>query len=133
MNCLFCNIITGDIPCYKIYENDHVLAFLDIHPNSDGHCVVVSKQHVKSFSDANNEIVSEVAMAKLAIAKLYQAKLKPLGFNYVSNDGAEAFQEVFHYHEHIVPKYKKDEGYSFVIKPTNLTDLVTVFKKITDN
>ncbi|ATZ18634.1 histidine triad protein [Williamsoniiplasma somnilux] len=129
MECLFCKIINNEIPCYKIYENETTLAFLDIFPNANGHCLVIPKKHVESFSKADSQIVCDVAKAKLAvIGKL--TKLNPKGFNFVSNDGNEAFQEVLHYHEHIIPKYKKEEGFTFKINKVNLDDVNNIYNKL---
>ncbi|WP_338955528.1 HIT family protein [Spiroplasma endosymbiont of Polydrusus cervinus] len=112
-NCLFCDIIAQKTPSKQIYENDLVYAFLDAFPNSDGHTLVIPKKHFEYYSVTDDEYLAEVAkVGKLITQKMYQA-LKPAGINYLSNEKSEAFQKVFHYHLHIIPKYQKDEGYSF--------------------
>ncbi len=114
-NCIFCEIIVQKIPSKKIYENNLVYTFLDEFPNSDGHTLVIPKKHFEYYSVTDDEYLTEVAkVGKIIAQKMYQT-LKPVGINYVSNEKIEAFQKVFHYHLHIIPKYEKDEGYNFKI------------------
>lgn len=111
--CIFCKIIAQEIPSKKIYENDLVYAFLDLFPSSDGHTLIIPKKHFEYYSETDDEHLAAVAKAgKMVAQKMYQA-LHPVGINYVSNEKSEAFQQVFHYHLHIIPKYKKEEGYGF--------------------
>lgn len=121
--CIFCKIIAGTMPCHKIYEDEKTLAFLDIFPNSEGHSLIIPKKHFENFEQTDDDYIQAVALAKKRVIKILKEKLpkKPVGFNYVSNQGAEAFQMVFHYHEHIIPKYIKKNGYTFVINK-NSTD-----------
>lgn len=111
-NCIFCKIIAGTMPSYTIYEDDYCLAFLDIHPSDNGHTLVIPKKHVVSLGQADIETIKNVAIATKNVRNLLAEKLNPKGFNFVTNDGKEAFQEVFHYHQHIIPKYHKTEGYT---------------------
>ncbi|ARU91268.1 histidine triad protein [Spiroplasma clarkii] len=124
-DCIFCKIINQELPCKKIYEDDLCLAFLDIAPNSDGHCLVIPKTHSEDLTSSSFEDLQAVAIAKVKVVEILNAKLpqKPAGYNFISNQGAEAYQVVFHYHEHIVPKYVKDEGYTIKINknPKDLT------------
>lgn len=112
-DCIFCKIIAQEIPSKKIYENDLVYAFLDLFPNSDGHTLIIPKKHFDYYSETDDEHLAAVAkVGKKVAQKMYQV-LKPVGINYVSNEKSEAFQQVFHYHLHVIPKYKKEEGYGF--------------------
>ncbi|QEH62143.1 histidine triad protein [Spiroplasma chinense] len=132
--CLFCKIIDGQIPSKKIYENEYTLCFLDVFPNSDGHCLVIPKKHFENFETTDSLYITEVAKTKQEVVKLLRANLpvEPVGFNYVSNQGSEAFQTVFHYHEHIIPKYIKEFGYGFVINHANdMTDQDEIHKILT--
>ncbi|AVP49780.1 HIT family protein [Williamsoniiplasma luminosum] len=110
-DCIFCKIINRELPAHIIYEDNHTLAFLDLHPDSEGHTLVIPKEHSEDFISTTLENIAFVNAAKKHVVRLLDAKLKPKGFNFISNNGAEAFQVVFHYHEHIVPKYVKTEGY----------------------
>ncbi|WP_031543398.1 HIT family protein [Mesoplasma photuris] len=130
MDCLFCKIIAGEIPSYKVYENEYVYAFLDITPDADGHTLIIPKQHSKNLSETNDLYLSEVAKAKKVVAELLTEKLNAKGFNYVSNENEIAHQMVFHYHEHVIPKYVFKEGYSPSKNPTNISDLQTIINKI---
>lgn len=110
-NCLFCKIINNEIPCNKLYENEKTMAFLDINPNSEGHVLIIPKKHFIDFQDCSEEYAIEVLKTKRMMAKRIMEKLHPKGLNYCSNQGSEAHQVIFHYHEHIVPKYEKGVGY----------------------
>lgn len=130
-NCIFCEIISKKISSKKIYENNLVYAFLDVFPNSDGHTLIIPKKHFEYYSVTDNEYLAEIAIvAKIIAEKMYQT-LKPIGINYISNEKSEAFQKIFHYHLHIIPKYKKNEGYIFKInvnkeKLRNLTEITEI-------
>ncbi len=114
MNCLFCEIVKGTKECYKIYEDDYTIAFLDIFPNSKGHTLVIPKKHFKNILDCDDLYLNKVAIATKKVAKLLDKKLNPTGFNYVSNQGTDAFQMIFHYHIHIIPKYEREQGYQMI-------------------
>lgn len=132
-NCIFCKIIAQNIPSKKIYENNLVYAFLDAFPNSDGHTLVIPKKHFEYYSVTDDEYLAEVAkVGKIIAQKMYQT-LSPVGINYVSNEKSEAFQKVFHYHIHIIPKYQKDEGYNFKINvdKEKLRDLAEIQQILT--
>lgn len=104
MDCLFCKIINGDIPCYKIYENDYVLAFLDINPDSDGHTLIIPKKHFTDFDDIDETTLSEIFKASKLVKKLLEDKLGCEGIVLQQNNGF--VQEIKHYHLHLKPYYK---------------------------
>ena len=101
MNCVFCQIISQNGHAFKIYENDHVLAFLDIYPVSDGHTLIVTKKHFTHWTVTPDHLISEISKAVKPVVKILDQKLKPSGYNFLSNQGAIASQEVMHLH--IVP------------------------------
>lgn len=115
MNCVFCQIISQNGHAFKIYENDHVLAFLDIYPVSDGHTLIVTKKHFTHWTVTPDHLISEISKAVKPVVKILDQKLKPSGYNFLSNQGAIASQEVMHFHLHIVPKY--DRAYGFLLHP----------------
>jgi len=128
-NCLFCKIIQQEIPAKVIYENEFTLAFLDINPATNGHCLVIPKIHFENYSEVQEPYLTEVAKTKQIVANLLlNSSLKPQGFNYLSNQASIAGQQVFHYHEHIIPKYVASEGFIIKVNPTKLEDLDTVLK-----
>jgi len=132
-DCLFCKIINKEIPNYTVYEDDNVLAFLDIFPHAKGHTVVIPKKH---FSDLSE--ISEIDWQDMSLAlKNTQDKLKrvlnPDGFNIGINDKPVAGQVVPHVHWHIFPRYEGDGGgsvHSIVKKLENfdVTSLAELFK-----
>ena len=102
-DCVFCKIIKGDIPSYKIYEDDSVYAFLDINPSSPGHTLVIPKKHSEDIFDIEEDDLKKVIFVSKEIAK----KMKDLGcegVNIYNNNGAVSGQIVFHFHIHIVPR-----------------------------
>lgn len=111
-DCLFCKIIKQEIPSYKIYENKYVYAFLDIYPVTDGHALVIPKVHTENLIKTPDLYLIEVAKAKKIVAEILLTKIEGIkGFNYISNQERIANQVVFHYHEHILPKFKENEGF----------------------
>ena len=106
-NCLFCKIIKGEIPSYKVYENEHTLTFLDINPESYGHTLIIPKKHFKNYQDIDLETIKNVNETGKIIFDKIKTNLKPDGIRIVQNNGI--IQDVPHYHIHIVPVYKKDK------------------------
>ena len=109
-NCIFCNIIAGKSPSYKIYEDENVFAFLDISKKYFGHTLVVPKKHCVNTLDCDDEILSKVILVAKKIAKHYVEDCGVPGFVIVSNNGESAGQMVGHLHFHIIPKGKELDG-----------------------
>ncbi len=107
MDCIFCKIIAGEIPAYKVYENERVLAFLDINAKTYGHTLVIPKIHYRDIVDLNNS--SENYLQDITeISKILIDRLGAQGLNLVNNCGKIAGQEVFHVHFHIIPQYEDE-------------------------
>lgn len=104
MDCIFCKIISGEIPCYKIYENEYVLAFLDIAKDFDGHTLVIPKKHFENILDIDNFYLIEVLKAVKLISKHYVDNCGYTGVNVLNASGQDAGQSVFHLHFHILPR-----------------------------
>jgi len=121
-NCVFCAIAAGEIPAFKIYEDEHVLAYLDINPFTKGHTLVIPKVHSAGLVDTPDETLANL----LARVKKVAAHLKEMlpcdGFNILQNNGAAAGQTVMHLHFHIVPRYGQEE-ISFVSHPGDMEEL----------
>jgi histidine triad (HIT) family protein len=109
MDCVFCNIIERKAPAEIIYEDEKVIAFLDIKPIHFGHVLVVPKIHSKDFIDIPTEDLHSLINATRIIANALVKSLKPDGYNIFSNNGKAAGQSVFHFHMHITPRYFKDD------------------------
>lgn len=107
-DCLFCRIVAGEIPCTKVYEDDTVLAFLDIHPVNIGHTLVIPKAHHVNLYDAEDETLAHMmpVIKKLSIA--VKTALNADGINLEMNNDAPAGQLVFHTHLHIIPRFSGD-------------------------
>jgi len=108
-NCIFCKIIKGDIPSYKIYEDELTYAFLDIAKDAYGHTLVIPKNHCVNILDADNETHIAVCNTVKRISEHYVKTSKCAGVNTFNCNNVEAEQSVFHYHVHIIPR-KKDDG-----------------------
>ena len=111
-DCIFCKIVNGECPSYKIFENDYVYAFLDISKDTYGHTLVIPKEHFENVFDCDDKYLEEVVKATKQIANHY----KSLGFkavNILNASGKEAGQSVFHLHFHILPKINGDEFDAF--------------------
>lgn len=113
MNCIFCKIIKGEIPCYKIYEDEYTLAFLDIAKDVDGHTLVVPKKHVSNILDADTETINHVMKTVKLISNHYVEKCGFSGVNVLNNNGKSAEQAINHLHFHIIPRIENDNIYVF--------------------
>ncbi|ANC18197.1 protein hit [Bacillus cereus] len=115
-NCIFCKIIDGQIPCSKVYENEHVLAFLDISQVTKGHTLVIPKVHKQDIFALTPEIASHIFSVVPKIANAIKAEFNPVGFNLLNNNGEKAGQTVFHFHLHLIPRYGEKDGFGAVWK-----------------
>ena len=107
-NCIFCKIIAGTIPCFKLYEDTKTLAFLDINPANPGHALVVPKTHAQNlYSSADADLAAVMASTR-RVASAIEAVVKPYGLNLLQANGPGAAQSVFHLHVHIIPRMKDD-------------------------
>ena len=104
-NCVFCKIISGDIPSMRVYEDDACIAALDINPASPGHTLIIPKFHKKDLRELEvQEIAHLFSVAKLMGERQIE-RLEADGFNLVQNNGAAAGQTVPHFHIHVIPRY----------------------------
>lgn len=108
MDCIFCKIVKGEIPCTKVAENDDFLAFLDIQPITEGHTLVVPKHHFRDFSEFPENLGNAYVRFVKQTMALLQRGLAPDGINIGMNNGAAAGQAVFHQHTHLIPRRKND-------------------------
>ncbi|MCX5634157.1 MAG: HIT family protein [Phycisphaerae bacterium] len=107
-DCIFCKIAAGQIPCIKIYEDKNILAFLDIGPVSDGHTLIVPKEHYTKVEDSKPEVLSAVAAVLPKITAAVAAATGADGYNVLCNNGRAAGQLVEHLHFHIIPRKTGD-------------------------
>lgn len=118
--CIFCKIINEDIPSYKIYEDENVFAFLDINPVTYGHTLVIPKKHVENIFELDSATTNSLFVGVTNVAKLLKEKLKTDNLNLINNNGPLAYQSVFHYHVHLIPRYE-DDSFSINFKPMEIT------------
>ena len=111
-DCLFCKMVAGKIPVTKIYEDEVVLSFLDIGPISDGHTLVIPKQHFEKLHDCPAELLGQVFTRIGKIAGAVAATMDSDGYNLLCNNGRAAGQLIEHLHFHIVPRNTGDRLFS---------------------
>jgi len=111
-SCIFCKIIKNEIPCTKIYENDKVLAFLDIAPVNFGHALVMPKKHFETILDIDDESLCEIAKVTKKVSRAIMKAMKSDGINIGVNNYKAAGQLVPHMHLHVMPRFK-DDGLKF--------------------
>lgn len=108
MDCVFCKIVNGDIPSYKVYEDENSLAFLDIDPAAIGHSLVIPKKHYSNLNDIDVVELSQLIVAVKNTAQILMNKLGVEDYQLIQNNGKGSGQEVDHIHFHIVPRKIND-------------------------
>lgn len=129
-NCVFCKIIKGELPCFKIAENDYALAFLDISGDCYGHTLVIPKEHFTNVVDCEKKYLSEVMGLAQSVAKHYVEDCGFDGVNILNASGKEAGQTVFHLHFHIIPRKNEDGLNCWPNFPGEKTSLEEIHKKL---
>lgn len=120
-NCIFCKIAGGEIPAATLYEDEDFRVILDLGPASKGHALILPKTHAANIYELPDELAGKaMVLAKKMAAKMTEA-LKCDGFNIVQNNGESAGQTVFHFHMHLIPRYKGD-GVGLTWTPGKLSD-----------
>jgi len=120
MKDIFCKIIAGEIPSSKIYEDDDVLAILDISQTTRGHALVLPKKHYDNFLSCPQDILHKVMDVAQRIGQAEISVLGAKGINILSNVGEEAGQSVMHFHVHVIPRYLGGEGgFRLTMNPSN--------------
>lgn len=112
MSCIFCDIVAGTEKAEILFDDEKVLAFLDIRPFNYGHSLVIPKKHYENFSDVTEEDLFPMIKSVQEISKAIKSSLNADGFNVLSNNGAAAGQTIYHCHFHIIPRFTSD-GFKF--------------------
>jgi len=102
--CIFCKIVRGEAPAHRVYEDNRVIVFLDIFPVSEGHTLVVTKQHYSDLFEAAPESLQAVATVAKKVAHALREVVRPAGLMVFQLNGSAAGQTVFHYHMHLMPR-----------------------------
>ena len=118
---VFAKILRGEIPCHRVYEDDSVLAFLDVNPLSRGHTLVIPKEPAETLDQLSEDAAAALGRVLPRIARAVLAATGASAFNILQNNGAAAHQAVFHVHFHIIPRLD-DRGLDIGWKPIQLAD-----------
>lgn len=133
-DCIFCKIIAGDIPSFKLYENDHSFAFMDINPASEGHALVIPKEHAKNVYAISDQAIAETVITAKKVAASIEQTLKPQGLNLVQCNGPAAAQSVMHFHMHVLPRNIDDNlKLNWGIVPGDMDAIGELAARIRDN
>ncbi|MDB9822163.1 HIT family protein [Deltaproteobacteria bacterium] len=103
-DCIFCKIIKGEIPCFKVHEDDKILAFEDINPVAEGHTLIIPKIHTENLWEISDEYLTAIHLASKKIIQAIRDVLNPTGVALLQLNGRGANQMVMHYHLHLVPR-----------------------------
>lgn len=130
MTTIFQKIIDGEIPCHKVFENEHVLAFLDVAPLSKGHTLVIPKEQASSLHELTPESGAALGKALVKVANAVVTATGSTQYNILQNNGSLANQAVFHVHFHIIPKPAEHDGLCIQWKPQELINAEQLAQEI---
>jgi histidine triad (HIT) family protein len=129
--CIFCKIVAGQIPCFKLLETANTIAFMDINPVNPGHALAVAKGHWPTVDVIPPEVLAEVAQTAQKVAKAAFRVLKPHGVNLLQANGEGAGQSVPHLHIHIMPRVKGDDvNLNWQPKPGDMAAIKALYEKL---
>ncbi len=128
-DCVFCAIAAGEIPCFKVFEDDFALAYLDINPFSEGHTLVIPKAHTTGLLDTPEETLAALLARVKKVAAHLKTALGCDGFHILQNNGAAAGQTVGHIHFHIVPR-REGDPIEFANRPGDMEHLKALAARI---
>ncbi len=130
-DCIFCKIVRGEIPSFKVYEDDKTYAFMDINPGNPGHCLAIPKFHAENIFTTPDEWVAATMATTRRVARAVQTALTPYGMNIVQANGPGAKQSVMHLHVHILPRAKDDNLLlNWGLKPGNMDEIKALAERI---
>jgi histidine triad (HIT) family protein len=107
-DCLFCGIVAGDVPAQIVDADEHTVSFMDINPATRGHALVVPRAHATDLMDVSHEDLEHTMVAARRLARRMDETLEPDGFNVLIACRPAAWQTIFHYHLHVIPRYEDD-------------------------
>jgi histidine triad (HIT) family protein len=129
-NCVFCKIVRRQIPADKVHEDELTMTFMDINPASEGHTLLIAREHFETLLDIDETTLAAVALTSRRIARAIQKALQPDGMRIGQFNGAAAGQTVFHYHLHIIPVRAGQQVGSHGRGPGNREEIRQVAEKI---
>jgi histidine triad (HIT) family protein len=107
-DCIFCQIVAGEIPAEVVAEDERTVSFMDIHPGTRGHALVIPRRHTRDLWEIDPEDLTAVIQAAQRLAVRIRERLGADGVNLINSTGAAAWQTVFHFHVHVLPRYEND-------------------------
>jgi histidine triad (HIT) family protein len=107
-NCIFCKVLAGEIPSEEVDSDERTITVMDINPATRGHVVVITRTHAESLLDLDDENLLAAMQAARRVAQRMRETLDPAGFNILHNIGRAAWQSIFHFHVHVIPRYEDD-------------------------
>lgn len=107
-NCIFCKVVAGEIPSEEIDSDEDTVTVMDINPATRGHAVVITRNHVPNLMELDDEDLLAAMRAARRVIELMRQTLQPAGFNILHNIGRAAWQSIFHFHVHVIPRYEDD-------------------------
>ena len=107
-DCIFCAIVAGDAPAEIVDSDEHTISFMDINPATPGHALVIPRRHSADLIEISDADLERTMLAARRLTQRMQAALEPAGFNVLNACGAAAWQTVFHFHLHVIPRYEDD-------------------------
>jgi len=129
--CIFCKIVAGQIPCFKLLEDANTIAFMDINPVNPGHALAVAKGHWPTVEVIPPDVLAEVARTAQKVAKAAVKVLKPHGVNLLQANGEGAGQSVPHLHIHVMPRVKGDDvNLNWQPKPGDMAAIKAIYEKL---
>jgi|SRR5579863_3903778 len=130
-DCIFCKIVAGTVPCFKLFEDRETFAFMDINPVHDGHCLIIPKAHSPTIFDIAPEAFAAAARTAIRLAKAVNAAVKPDGLNLIQSNGPGAAQSVGHVHLHVLPRRLGDALLvNWELKPGDMARIAEIAERI---
>lgn len=133
-DCIFCKIAAGEIPCFKLYEDEHTLAFMDINPANRGHALAIPKAHSPNLLESPDQTLAVTVATARKVARAVQMTVNPDGLNLVQANGPGAAQSVFHLHMHVIPRFTGDNlMLNWGISPGDMDEIKALSERIAAN
>jgi len=130
-DCIFCKIVAGAVPCFKLFEDAETLAFMDINPVHDGHALVIPKDHYPTVFDIPPQAIAAAARTTAKLAKAVNEAVKPDGLNLIQANGPGAGQSVGHFHLHVFPRRIDDRvAINWEPKPGDMAHIAEIAERI---
>ncbi len=107
-DCIFCKVVAGELPSETVDSDERTITVLDINPATKGHVVVIPRTHTADFFEVSEQDLDAVMVATRRVSERLKLTLEPAGFNLLTNVGRAAWQSIFHFHLHVIPRYEGD-------------------------